>query len=188
VKIANLQDLFMDQLKEIYSAEKQIINALPKMAKAAQSPDVRQAFEEHLETSKQQLERLNRVFEQMGANPGRKKCMGMDGLLKEADEFLGEQVAPEVMDAGLIANAQRIEHYEIAAYGTVRTFAQMMGHKEALGLLQQTLNEEGQTDQKLTQLAEHGVNAKAEQNMHSMPDGQTSGSTTSRQQTNRQTK
>jgi ferritin-like metal-binding protein YciE len=163
MKINNLNDLFMDQLKDIYSAEKQIIQALPKMAKAAQSDDVRQAFQEHLDVSKQQLERLNQVFEQLGTNPGRKKCMGMEGLLKEADEFMSEQVASDVMDAGLIANAQRVEHYEIAAYGTVRTFAQMMGHNQAASLLQQTLDEEGQTDQKLSKLAERQANISAEQ-------------------------
>jgi ferritin-like metal-binding protein YciE len=162
VKLNTLQDLFVDQLKDIYSAEKQIIQALPKMAKAAQRPEVRQAFEEHLELTKQQLERLNQVFGKMGSTPGRKKCMGMEGLIKEAEEFMGENPAPEVMDAGLIANAQRVEHYEIAAYGTVRTFARMLGDNDAMSLLQQTLDEEGQTDQKLTKLAESGVNQGAE--------------------------
>lgn len=185
MKITNLHDLFMDQLKDIYSAEKQMINALPKMAKAAQSPEVRQAFEDHLQMSKQQLERLNQVFEQMGTNPGRKKCMGMEGLLKEAEEFMGEQVAPEVMDAGLIANAQRVEHYEIAAYGTVRAFAEMMGHKEAVGLLQQTLDEEGQTDQKLSQLAEQSVNFKAEQNTPNMGQSASTSATTSTKRTSK---
>ncbi len=162
MKLNTLQDLFVDQLKDIYSAEKQIIQALPKMAKAAQRPEVRQAFEEHLEVSKQQLERLNQVFDKMGTTPGRKKCMGMEGLIKEAEEFMGENPAPDVVDAGLIANAQRVEHYEIAAYGTVRTFAQMMGHNDVVSLLQQTLDEEGQTDQKLTKLAESGSNQQAE--------------------------
>jgi ferritin-like metal-binding protein YciE len=162
MKVNTLHDLFMDQLKDLYSAEKQIIQALPKMAKAAQRPELRQAFEEHLQVTKQQLQRLDQVFEKMGTTPGRKKCMGMEGLIKETEEFLGENVAPDVMDAGLIANAQRVEHYEIAAYGTVRTFARMMGHTDAESLLQQTLDEEGQTDQKLTQLAESGVNQEGQ--------------------------
>ncbi len=162
MKLNTLQDLFVDQLKDIYSAEKQIIRALPKMAKAAQRPELRQAFEEHLETSKQQLERLDQIFGKMGTSPGRKKCAGMEGVIKEAEEFMGEDPAPDVMDAGLIANAQRVEHYEIAAYGTVRTFARMMGHNDMVSLLQQTLDEEGQTDQKLTKLAESGANRQAE--------------------------
>ena len=163
MKLNTLEDLFFDQLKDLYSAEKQIIQALPKMAKAAQRAELRQAFENHLEVSKQQLERLDRVFQQTGTNPGRKKCMGMEGLLKEADEFLADNPGSDVIDAGLIANAQRVEHYEIAAYGTVRTFAQMMGNKEAVNLLQQTLNEEGRTDHVLSQLAESGTNQQAEQ-------------------------
>ena len=162
MKISNLHELYVDQLKDIYSAEKQIIQALPKMAKAAQSSDLRQAFEDHLQVTQQQVSRLEQVFEKLGATPGRKKCLGMEGLLKEADEFLTENVSSDVMDAGLIANAQRVEHYEMAAYGTVRTFAEMMGDKEAEHLLQQTLDEEGQTDKKLTQLAEHHANPKAE--------------------------
>ena len=162
MKLNTLEDLFVDQLKDIYSAERQIIQALPKMAKAAQRTEVRQAFEDHLQLSKQQLERLNQVFEKLGSNPGRKKCMGMEGLLREAEEFLSEKPGDAVVDAGLIANAQRVEHYEIAAYGTVRTFAQMMGHSDMVRLLQQTLDEEGQTDQKLSKLAETGVNQEAQ--------------------------
>jgi ferritin-like metal-binding protein YciE len=162
MKVTSLHDLFIDQLKDIYSAEKQIVQALPKMAKAAQSPDVKQAFQEHLEMTKNQVERLNTIFERMGSSAGRKKCMGMEGLVKETEEFMGEQVAHDVIDAGLIANAQRIEHYEIAAYGTVRTYAEMMGHREAAQLLQQTLDEEGETDKKLSMLAERGINAEAQ--------------------------
>jgi ferritin-like metal-binding protein YciE len=165
MKINDLHELYIDQLKDLYSAEKQIIQALPKMMKAAQSTDLRQAFEDHLAVTKQQLERLDRVFEKMGATPGRKKCVGMEGVLKEADEFLGQSVSPDVMDAGLIANAQRVEHYEIAAYGTVRTFANMMGDNEAAQMLQQTLNEEGETDKKLTQIAERNANPEARQGM-----------------------
>lgn len=164
MKLGSLHDLFIDQLKDIYSAEKQITQALPKMAKAAQSDEVRMAFQDHLEMTKNQVQRLEQVFERMGTTPGRKKCLGMQGLIQEAEEFLGENVAPEVMDAGLIANAQRVEHYEIAAYGTVKAYAQMMGHQEAARLLQQTLDEEGQTDKKLTQLAERMANIKAENN------------------------
>lgn len=163
MKLNNLQDLYVDQLKDIYSAERQLEKALPKMAKAAQAPDVRQAFEQHLEQTKRQLDRLQQVFDKVGANPGRKKCVGMEGLIKETEEFLSQSVSPAVMDAGLIANAQRAEHYEIAAYGTVRTFANMMGQKEAATLLQQTLDEEAQTDKMLTSLAERYANPRAEQ-------------------------
>lgn len=162
MKVNTLHDLFIDNLKDIYSAERQIMQALPKMAKAAKSEEVRVAFEEHLQMTKQQVERLTQVFEQMKASPGRKKCLGMEGLIKETEEFLGMNVSPDVVDAGLIANAQRVEHYEIAAYGTVRTFAEMMGHKQAAQLLQQTLDEEGQTDKRLTQLAERAANVRAE--------------------------
>lgn len=164
MKLTSLHDLFIDHLKDIYSAEKQVITALPKMAKAAQSEEVRQAFQNHLDMTKTQVERLERVFERMGTTPGRKKCLGMQGLIQETEEFLGENVAPEVMDAGLIANAQKVEHYEIAAYGTVRSYAQMMGHQEAATLLQQTLDEEGQTDKMLTQLAERMANMRASDN------------------------
>jgi ferritin-like metal-binding protein YciE len=158
-----LHDLFIDQLKDIYSAEKQLVQALPKMAKAATSPELQQAFKDHLEMTRGQVQRLESVFEKMGASPGRKKCLGMEGLIKETEEFIGENPAPDVIDAGLISNAQKVEHYEIAAYGTVRAFAETMGHTEAVQLLQQTLDEEGLTDKKLTQLAERDINNRAEQ-------------------------
>jgi ferritin-like metal-binding protein YciE len=163
MKLNSLQDLFLDQLKDIYSAEKQITQSMPKMAKAAQHPEVRQAFEKHAEESKQQLERLNQVFEKMGATPGRKKCLGMEGLIKEAEEFMAENPGPAVIDAGLIANAQRFEHYEIAAYGTVRTFAETLGNREVLSMLQQTLDEERRADQLLTKIAVGGVNKEAQE-------------------------
>jgi ferritin-like metal-binding protein YciE len=131
------------------------------MVKAAQSSDLQQAFKNHLEVTKGQMQRLEILFDRLGTSPGRKKCMGMECLIKETEEFLGQDVAADVMDAGLIANAQRVEHYEIAAYGTVRTYAEMMGDREAANLLQQTLDEEGHTNQMLTQLAERGINQEA---------------------------
>jgi ferritin-like metal-binding protein YciE len=163
LKLTSLHDLFIDHLKDIHNAEKQVMQALPKMAKAAKSDQVRQAFEQHLEMTKGQVDRLERVFEMMGTSPGRKKCLGMQGLIQETEEFMGEDVDPSVMDAGLIANAQKVEHYEISAYGTVRSYAQMMGHNEAAKLLQQTLDEESRTDEMLTRLAETSANVKAEE-------------------------
>jgi ferritin-like metal-binding protein YciE len=162
MKVSSLHDLFIDQLKDIYNAEKQIVQALPKMTKAAQAPEVKQAFQDHLEMTKNHVQRLDTIFERMGTSPGRRHCMGMEGLIKEAEEFMGMTTAAEVVDAGLIANAQRIEHYEIAAYGTVRTYAKTLGHAETAQILQQSLDEEGQTDKTLTSLAEAGINAEAQ--------------------------
>jgi ferritin-like metal-binding protein YciE len=161
MKLNSLHALFVDQLKDIYSAENQVIKALPKMAKRASSPDLQRAFQEHLEISKRQVDRLQQVFDNLGEKPGRKKCVGMEGLIKEGDELLSEDAAPDVLDAALLATAQKVEHYEIAAYGTARTYAQLMGHKEAADWLQQTLNEEGETDHRLTQLAMSHINVEA---------------------------
>lgn len=162
-KMQTLHDLFIDQLKDMHSAERQLIAALPKMARAASAPELRQAFEQHLETTKSQADRLGQVFEMMGATQGRKKCKGMEGLIAEGEELIMEDgMAPAVKDAGLIAAAQKVEHYEIASYGTLRTYADMMGHKEASRVLQQILDEEGRTDKMLTQLAEQHVNIQAE--------------------------
>src|SRR4051794_20216957 len=157
----NLHELFVDQLKDVYSAEKQLIRALPRMAKAAGAAALRQAFEDHLAVTKQQVERLDSVFEQVGARPGRKRCAAMEGLVQEGQELIGQAPPPGVLDAGLIAAAQRAEHYEIAAYGTLRSFAQTLGHQDAVKLLEQTLKEEEATDQLLSELAEGGVNRDA---------------------------
>lgn len=154
MKLETLKDLYLDELKDLYSAETQIEKALPKMAKAASSPELRMAFEQHLEQTRGQVQRLDQIFQTMGENGKGKACKGMRGLLEEGDEFMGENATPEVMDAGLISMAQRVEHYEIAGYGTVRTYAQELGDSHAVALLEQTLNEEKQTDEKLTMLAE----------------------------------
>ncbi len=162
-KMRTLHDLFIEQLKDMNSAERQLVAALPKMAKSASSPELRQAFEQHLDVTKSQIERLNQVFDMVGASAGRKKCKGMEGLIMEGEEIMMEEgMAPAVKDAGLIAAAQKVEHYEIASYGTLRTFAQIMGHKEAGQVIQQILDEEGRTDKLLTQIAEKSVNMQAE--------------------------
>jgi len=160
MKIETLQELFIDELKDLYSAETQIIKALPKMIKNANSDELREAFEEHLEQTKGHVDRLDQILGELDASPRGKKCKGMEGLLEEAKELMEEDIEPEVLDAGLISEAQRIEHYEIAGYGTVRTYAELLGLDEAAKLLQQTLDEEKETDRKLTSIAE-SVNVEA---------------------------
>lgn len=162
VKLQTLSDLFVHELGDILSAEKQIVKALPKMAKAASAPDLRAAFESHLEETKGQVERLERIFEQIKAKPPAAKCKAMEGLIAEGEEFLAEKATDEVRDAGLIAIAQRVEHYEIAAYGTAATYARQLGHSKAEKLLRETLAEEGNADKKLTALAEGAINAEAQ--------------------------
>ncbi len=162
MKLATLQDLYVDELKDLYNAENQILKALPKMAQAAESNDLRMAFQEHEQQTRGHVERLNRIFQKLDTDPKGKACRAMEGLLAEGDEFISEQPDPAVMDAGLISMAQRVEHYEMAGYGSVRTYAQQLGLNEDADLLQQTLDEEGQTDKKLTRLAERGINQKAE--------------------------
>ncbi|MBI4788467.1 MAG: ferritin-like domain-containing protein [Chloroflexi bacterium] len=158
----NLRDLYVDELKDLYSAEHQIIRALPKMAKAASAPELKNAFNQHLEQTKHQVERLERIFKDLGKTPRGKKCLGMEGIIEEGSEMLKEKADAAVKDAGLISAAQRVEHYEMAGYGTARTFAQMLGFNDAAQALQETLNEEGDTDHKLTQLAESMINPAAE--------------------------
>ncbi len=160
-KINSLEDLYLEELRDIYSAENQMIHALPKMAEAAQSDALRKGFENHLEQTRKQLSRVEKICEAMEASPKGKKCKGMESLLAEGEEFMKEDVEPKVRDAGLIAAAQRVEHYEMAVYGTARTFARMLGHDDAAELLQKTLNEEAATDEKLTQLAEQSLNQEA---------------------------
>jgi ferritin-like metal-binding protein YciE len=158
-----LDELLLDELKDLYSAESQIIKALPKMAKAASSPELRRAFERHLEETRRQVERLDQIGEELDVRMTGKKCKGMEGLIAEGRELLEEDLEEDVLDAGLIGAAQKVEHYEIAAYGTARTHAEMLGYRKIARLLQQTLNEEGATDKKLTQLAESIVNYEAVQ-------------------------
>ncbi len=161
--LKSLHDLFVNELKDLYSAENQLVKALPKMAKAANSPELRTAFEEHLEVTKMQVERLETIFGQLEESPKGKKCKAMEGLIEEGSEMMEEDAAPAVMDAGLIAAAQRVEHYEIAGYGCVRTFANLLGFDKAADLLQETLDEEGEADKKLTDLAESVINVSAEE-------------------------
>jgi ferritin-like metal-binding protein YciE len=161
MEIDSLRKLYVEELKDLYSAEKQLIQALPKMAKKAQNAQLKQAFQQHLEITQAQLERLDRIFEGLEKSPRGKKCKAMEGLVEEAKEMMQEDMEPEVMDAALIASAQRVEHYEIAGYGTVRTYANLLGETDAAKLLQQTLDEEGQADKILTQLAESSINVEA---------------------------
>jgi ferritin-like metal-binding protein YciE len=156
-----LEELLEDELKDLYSAENQIIKALPKMAKAASAPELRRAFERHLEETRRQVERLEQIGEELEIKLTGKKCKGMEGLIAEGKEIMEEDLEEAALDAGLIGAAQKVEHYEIAAYGTARTHAEMLGYRRVAKLLQQTLNEEGATDKKLTQLAENVVNYEA---------------------------
>jgi ferritin-like metal-binding protein YciE len=158
-----LDELLQDELKDLYSAENQILKALPKMAKAASSPELRRAFERHLEETRRQVERLDQIGEELEMKMTGKKCKGMEGLIAEGRELMEEDLEEDALDAGLIGAAQKVEHYEIAAYGTARTHAEMLGYRRIAKLLQQTLNEEGATDKKLTQLAENVVNYEAVQ-------------------------
>jgi ferritin-like metal-binding protein YciE len=149
-----LKSLYIDELKDLYSAENQLIKALPKMAKAATSPDLRKGFEEHLEQTREHARRLELIFKGLDESPKGKKCKGMEGLIEEGSELIDEDPGDEELDAGLIAAAQRVEHYEIAGYGCVRTYAELLDEGDAAGLLEETLEEEKETDQKLTTLAE----------------------------------
>ena len=156
----SLRGLYVDELRDLYSAEKQLTKALPKMAKAATSDELRNGFTEHLEQTRGHVERLEQIFEALGERSGGKKCAGMEGLIEEGSEVIGDDFEGNVMDAALIGAAQRVEHYEIAAYGTACAFAQLLGETEHLKLLQQTLDEEKQTDEKLTELSQE-INAAA---------------------------
>jgi ferritin-like metal-binding protein YciE len=159
--IDSLQKLFVHELKDLYSAENQILEALPKMAEKASNPELRQAFERHHRQTEEQVRRLERIFDSLEHQPGGHKCRGMEGLIEEGEEVMKDAESDEVRDAGMIAAAQRVEHYEIAAYGTARTYARMLGKEDAAELLQQTLDEEGETDKQLTMLAEGQVNREA---------------------------
>jgi ferritin-like metal-binding protein YciE len=150
-----LKELYIDELKDLYSAENQLVKALPKMAKAATSPDLKAGFEEHLKQTDGHVKRLEKIFKSLGESPKGKKCKGMEGLITEGKEMIDEDPGDEELDAGLIAAAQRVEHYEMAGYGSVATYAKLLHENEAEGLLRQTLAEEKDTDKKLTKLAEH---------------------------------
>jgi ferritin-like metal-binding protein YciE len=159
-KISTLEDAYIEQLRDLYSAESQLVKALPKMAKAAHSDELKNGFLEHLEQTKGHVSRLEEIFEGLDEKPTGKKCQAMAGLVEEGSETISEDATPAVKDALLIAAAQRVEHYEIAAYGTVKTFAQTLGHDDAAKLLDETLQEEVETDEKLTEAAQT-INAEA---------------------------
>jgi len=163
MKLKSLNDLLVDQLKDLYSAENQLVKALPKMAKAADNEELRAGFQQHLEQTRGHVERLERIAEQVSCSLKGKKCAAMEGLIEEGEELIKQDAEPATRDAGLIAAAQKVEHYEIASYGTVRTWAQQLGLGEAVTLIQETLNEEKSTDEKLTQLAQQMINEDAKQ-------------------------
>jgi ferritin-like metal-binding protein YciE len=156
-----LDDLFLDTLKDIYYAERQILKALPKMAKAAMSPDLKAGFEQHLAETEVQVERLQQIFELLGKPARGKTCDAILGIIEEGKEIMDEYKGTQALDAGLVSAAQAVEHYEIARYGTLATWAKQLGHKDVLNLLLETLKEEEATDQKLTSLAKTAVNLKA---------------------------
>lgn len=160
-KLSTLHDLLVDCLKDMYDSEHQITQALPKMAKNANSADLRAAFEQHLMETETHIERLQQVFMHLGAKAERKTCKGTQGLIEEGNEAIKEKMDPDVRDAALINAAQKVEHYEMAGYGTARTFAQQLGYDQVAQILQTTLDEEGMTDKKLTMLAESAINWKA---------------------------
>jgi ferritin-like metal-binding protein YciE len=163
MKIETLEDLLTDELKDLYSAENQILKALPKMAKTARSRELRTAFEEHLEQTKNQVQRIEQACEELGISPRGKKCVGMEGLIEEGKEIMteGSKDPASPMEAGLIGAAQKVEHYEIAAYGTASAHARQLGFNSVAKLLDKTLEEEKTTDEKLTKLAENQVNVQA---------------------------
>ena len=155
-----LKDLYVDELKDIYNAEHQLVKALPKMAKASSSPELRSAFQDHLKQTQGHVQRLEKVFKGLGMKPASKTCKAMEGLVKEGAEMIDEDAEGALKDAGLIGAAQRVEHYEIAAYGTLCAFAKQIGDDSGVELLRQTLDEEGEADKKLTELAEE-INSQA---------------------------
>ena len=162
MEMESLQELYVEELKDLWSAEKQILKALPRMIKAATHPKLKRAFAKHEKQSRVHVTRLERICKQLGESPRGKKCKGMEGLLEEGSDLIKEKPAPDVLDAGLITAAQHVEHYEMAGYGTVRTWARLLGYEDQARILQTTLDEEQQTDLDLTALAVSSVNLNAE--------------------------
>ncbi|MFD2244953.1 ferritin-like domain-containing protein [Pontibacter ruber] len=162
MKLNNLNDLFIMELKDLYNAENQIMKALPKMMEKCSSDMLRTAFENHMRETETQIDRLEQIFKMLGEKPTGEKCEAMEGIIREAQEMMKEKAEPHVMDAALIASAQRVEHYEIAGYGTVCAYAKQLGMTDAARLLHMTLEEEKKTDIKLTDLAERTINVQAE--------------------------
>jgi ferritin-like metal-binding protein YciE len=163
MEMESLKELYVEELKDLWSAETQITKALPKMMKAATNPKLKKAFNTHLKQTERHVKRLERIFKELDESPRGKKCVGMEGLIKEGQELIKEKPDADVLDAGLIAAAQHVEHYEIAGYGCVRTWARQMGEDRQAELLQETLDEEEQTDRLLTELAESEINVEAEE-------------------------
>ena len=163
MKLDSLKTLYIEELRDLYNAENQLLKALPKMAKKASTPELKEAFQSHLEETRTHVERLDQIFDTLGKKPTGKTCKAMKGLIEEGSEMMSEDGPAPVIDAGIIAAAQRVEHYEMAGYGTVRTFASLLGEDEAEDLLQETLDEEGAADKKLTDIAESMVNQEAEE-------------------------
>ncbi len=162
MKMNSLEELFVDTLKDLYDAEHQLIEALPKMSEAATSQDLKKGLQDHLRVTKEQTKRLEQVFSEINEQPKRKKCVGMEGLIKEGEQHMKElKDDKDALDAGLIASAQKVEHYEIAGYGTAKSYAEMLGHDKAARLLDQTLSEEHRTDEHLTKIAESHINVEA---------------------------
>src|SRR3977135_610939 len=157
----SLKDLYIDELKDLHNPENQLWKALPKMAKKASAPELKRAFQDHLEQTKGHVDRLEKIFKGLGEKPTGKTCKAMKGLIEEGKEIIEEDGEGSVLDAALIGAAQRVEHYEIAGYGVVRTFASLLGEEDAMESLQRTLNEEGETDKRLTQIAKAVINIEA---------------------------
>jgi ferritin-like metal-binding protein YciE len=175
-----LHDAFLDELRDTYDAEKQLTKALPKMVQAAHSLELREAFDSHLEETLQHVDRLERVFSSLNEKPKGKHCEGMAGIVEEGEAMMGEDFDETTADAVLIGAAQRVEHYEMAAYGTLVSWARTMGHTEAADLLQETLEEEKAADEKLSSLAEGGINQEAAEHAHPGRESATAGRTATR--------
>ncbi len=160
-KVKSLDELFVESLRDLYDAEKQIVKAMPKMIKQASSEDLKRGLQDHLDVTNKQIERLDQIFTELKMPSKGKHCMGMEGLLKEGDEEMKEMGDPQVKDAAIIASAQKVEHYEISGYGTARAYARALGHQNIARLLDQTADEEGMADKKLTAIAESHINMQA---------------------------
>jgi ferritin-like metal-binding protein YciE len=161
LKLNTLRDLFIQELRDLYNAEEQLVDAVPKMAEAATSAELRHVFQEHARETKEHVARLDRIFNALGEDPSGETCAAMKGLISEGNDYIDAEGDPDCRDAGLISAAQKIEHYEIAGYGTARTLARRLGESDAATLLQDTLDEEGSADKKLTAVAEKAVNVSA---------------------------
>jgi len=175
MSMTSLRDLLINELKDLYSAENQLVKALPRMAKAASNEQLKEGIQNHLEETERQVERLDRIFEILETSPRGKKCQAMQGLIEEGKELISEKPEAAVLDAGIICAAQKVEHYEIAGYGCVRTWANQLGLEEVVELLEETIAEEKAADQKLTEVAESMVNVEAEEGEMEEEEEQPSG-------------